>query len=96
MFSKKKQYKITPDNKERIDYELDQLTDIGNGIYSKVKEFELGYYIKIILDLKKLNINKEEKQCPDLVTFLIIVDYSYPENSPKILSKTSVYNIYNI
>lgn len=94
MFSKKKQFQITKENMDRITKEIDELTVMDNGIYSKVKEFELGYYIKIIIDREKLNIKIDEERknedIPVLITFLLIVDYSYPQNRPKILAYTKV------
>ncbi len=61
-------------------------------MFFKSKEFEIGYYINIIIDKRilGLEINTEEKNVPDFLTFLIIVDSFYPEQPPKILSKSNV------
>ena len=73
------------------DSEIEKLSTLSDGIYSKVKENELGFYIKIIVDRNKLgNEFKSQSSLPECITFLMIVDYSFPSQPPKILSKTNV------
>ena len=98
IFKNKKQFLITKENKERIEKEIDDLSLLPDGIYTKVKELEMGYYIKIIIDRKKLGIEQKKDfstssnfgSVPECITFLMIVDYSYPASPPKIISKTTV------
>ena len=91
-FKNKKNFSISKEKKTRIENEIEELSNLSNGIYSKVKEFELGYYIKIIIDKNRIGININEDKysnLPNTITFLIIIDYTFPENPPKILSKTN-------
>jgi len=91
-FKNKKKFLIQKDKKARIEKEIEEVSNLSNGIYSKVKEFELGYYIKIIIDKNKIEINLNENKysnLPNTIVFLIIIDYSFPDNPPKILSKTN-------
>lgn len=62
-------------------------------MFFKAKEFEIGYYINIIIDKRilGLDINTEDKNIPDFLTFLIIVDSFFPEQPPKILAKSNVF-----
>lgn len=103
MFAKKKQFKIQKEYASRIEKDIEDISLMNNGIFAKIREFELGYYITVIIDREKLNIkideDKKEAKIPELVNFLIIVDYLYPESTPKILAKTAVIffnNIYNL
>lgn len=61
-------------------------------MFYKSKEFETGYYINIIIDKRILGIeiNSEDKNIPDFLTFLVIVDCFFPEKQPKILTKSNV------
>ena len=91
VFQSKNQFHITKENKERIKNEIEKLSNLSDGIYSKVKETELGYYIKIIVDRNKLgNPFKNQTTIPECITFLLIIDYSFPKEPPKILSKSNV------
>ena len=101
VFNNKSQFHISKENKARIDSEIEKLSTLSNGIYSKVKENELGFYIKIIVDRNKLgNEFKSQSSLPECITFLMIVDYSFPSQPPKILSKTNVLilliNLYSL
>ena len=62
-------------------------------MFFKSKEFEIGFYINIIIDKRilALEINSEDKNIPDFVNFLLIVDSFFPEQPPKILTKTNVF-----
>ena len=55
-FKNKKNFLISNEKKARIQKEIDELLNLSDGIYSKIKENELGYYVKIIID--KTNIDK--------------------------------------
>lgn len=67
-------------------------------MFHKSKEFEIGYYINIIIDKRilGLEINSEDKNMPDFLTFLLIVDCFCPEKPPKILTKSNVKVFPNI
>lgn len=84
-------FKISKESKDRIESEIEKLSSLADGIYSKIKVFDLGYYIKIMIDKAKITIPQDKYlDIPDFITFLIILDYSYPEQPPKIISKTKV------
>ena len=48
-----------------------------------------------MIDKKKLNldINFEDKNLPDFLSFLMIVDSQFPSVPPKILAKNNVFSI---
>ena len=75
-----------------IEKEIEQLSQLKDGMFHKSKEFEIGYYINIIIDKRilGLEINSEDKNMPDFLTFLLIVDSFCPEKPPKILTKSNV------
>jgi hypothetical protein len=72
--------------------EIESLSNLKDGMFYKSKEFEIGYYINIIIDKRILGLefNSEDKNMPDFLTFLLIVDSFYPEKPPKILTKSNV------
>lgn len=80
-------------NKERLDDEFKKLVGLSNGIYYKIKENKYGYYIKILVDKAKLNLQNNNIDIPDIINFLIIIDITYPDECPKILAKSKVYII---
>ena len=89
----KKQYLIKKDNRARIEKEIKGLDKLPKGIYAKFKNNEHGFYIKIIVDKNYIAIDKTDKiysTLPDVINFLIILDYSFPEEPPKILCQTNV------
>ena len=96
VFKNINQFDISEENQDRIKLEIEEkLPSLPQGIYSKVKVFDRACYIKIIVDTKIIGINTEEiknkvKNIPECITFLVIVDYSFPNNPPKILSKSDV------
>jgi hypothetical protein len=61
-------------------------------MFFKSKEFEIGYYINIIIDKRILGLemNFEDKNIPDFLNFLVILDSFFPEERPKILAKSNV------
>ena len=88
----KKQFIITKENRQRILNDIDELANLPNGVFAKVKQYEHGYYIKIIVD--KIYIKdgiKENKynSIPDTIIFLMVVDYSFPKEPPKIFCQTN-------
>jgi ubiquitin-protein ligase len=93
MFIKnKKNYILKKDKKNRIEKDINELDSLPKGIYAKNKfnENEQAYFIKIVVDKDIINIDKIFATIPDVITFLIILDYCYPENPPKILCQTNV------
>jgi len=80
--------------------EIEGLKDLPDGIYTKSKEFELGHYLTIIIDKKKIsfdiNIETDNSTVPDFITFLLIIDTQFPSSPPRILAKTNVYIGLNI
>ena len=91
----KKLYNLSKDTKKRIDSDIKELDNLPKGIYAKIKFYqaEQEYYIKILVDREYLKIEKTNKNyslLPDMINFLIILDYSYPKQAPKILCQTNV------
>ena len=91
----KKLYALSKETKKRIDYDIKELDLLPKGIYVKIKYYELEqeYYVKILVDKEYLQIdptNKNYSLIPDMINFLIILDYSYPKIPPKILCQTNV------
>ena len=66
------------------------LSKLPDGIYHKHKELDIGFHINLMIDKKILKIQVEDKNIPEFITFLMIVDWNYPKSPPKILSKTNV------
>ena len=92
IFKNKKEYKITSENQKRIKEEIEELSSLTDGLYSKIKEFSMGYYIKIIIDKNKIGIDLKDKKysnLPETIIFLLIIDYTFPKFPPKILAKTN-------
>ena len=103
MFIKnKKNYILKKEKKKRIEDDINELASLPKGIYAKNRfnENEQAYFIKIVVDKEVIKIEKTNKifaTIPDVITFLIIIDYCYPENPPKILCQTNVRkNINNV
>ena len=96
MFIKnKKNYSLKKDKKQRIENDIKELELLPKGIYAKNKynENEQAYCIKIFVDKETIKIEKTNKiysTLPDVIQFLIILDYCYPFNPPKILCQTNV------
>ncbi len=92
IFKNKKEYKITKENQTRIKDEIEELSSLTDGLYSKIKEFPMGYYIKIIIDRNKIGLDLKDKKysnLPETIIFLLIIDYTFPKLPPKILAKTN-------
>ena len=96
MFIKnKKLYNIKKENKIRIEHDIKELDSLPKGIYIKTKnnENEEAYIIKIMVDKNAIALENTDKiysTIPDMINFLIIIDYCYPENPPKVLCQTNV------
>jgi len=81
--------------------EIEFLNTLPDGMYCKCKEFEIGHYITVIIDKKKLSfeIQLDEESAsslPDFITFLLIVDCQFPTSAPKVLTKTNVRKLFYI
>jgi ubiquitin-protein ligase len=88
----KKQFEITKENEKRIEKELEDSADLPNGIFAKIKRYDHGYYIKIIIDkafIKDKIPENKFNSIPDTITFLMVVDYSFPSEPPKIFCQTN-------
>ena len=80
----------------KIKDDIDGLTKLPMGISAKTKEFDFAYYVKITISKKNINIdstNKNNALLPDIITFLIVLDVSYPNEPPKIFCQTNVSKI---
>lgn len=102
LFKNLKQFEISEENQNRIKNEIEEkLPLLPKGIYYKVKVFDRACYVKIIIETNIIGIKKEDLinktlNLPDIITFLIIVDYSFPNSPPKILSKSDVIILFFI
>jgi ubiquitin-protein ligase len=88
----KKQFVITKENRERILKDIDDLANLPNGVFAKVKQYEHGYYIKIIVDktyIKESTPENKYNSIPDTIIFLMVVDYAFPKEPPKIFCQTN-------
>lgn len=88
----KKQFAITQENRTRILKDIDELVNLPTGLFAKVKQYEHGYYIKIIVDKTYIQNSIPENKfnsIPDTIIFLMIADYSFPELPPKIFCQTN-------
>ena len=91
----KKLYALSKESKKRIDIDIKELDNLPKGIYAKIKYYELEqeYYVKILVDKEYLQLpptSKNYSLIPDIIEFLIILDFTYPKAPPKILCKTNV------
>ena len=88
----KKQFIITKENRQRILKDIEDLANLPNGVFAKVKQYEHGYYIKIIVDKTYIKDNTPENKynsIPDTIMFLMVVDYAFPKEPPKIFCQTN-------
>lgn len=96
----KKNFLLTEKGLKKIKEDLGGLTKLPGGISAKSKEFDFAYYVKITISKKNINIDSSNKNyalLPDAITFLIVLDFTYPNEPPKIFCQTNVSkkNIYN-
>jgi hypothetical protein len=93
-FKSKKKYILSNITKNKIEKELHLLeSNLKDGMFHKAKEFEIGFYINIIINRRVLlipEISSDDKNIPDYLTFMFILDSSFPEQPPKILLKSNV------
>ena len=88
----RKQFVITKENRLRILKDIEDLANLPNGVFAKVKQYEHGYYIKIIVDKTYIKDNTPENKynsIPDTLMFLMVVDYAFPRERPKIFCQTN-------
>ena len=88
----RKQFVITKENRLRILKDIEDLANLPNGVFAKVKQYEHGYYIKIIVDKTYIKDNTPENKynsIPDTLMFLMVVDYAFPKEPPKIFCQTN-------
>jgi ubiquitin-protein ligase len=88
----KKQFAIKTENRQRILKDIEELANLPNGVFAKVKQYEHGYYIKIIVDKTYIKDSTPENKyntIPDIIMFLMVVDYSFPKEPPKIFCQTN-------
>ena len=84
---------LTEKGKEKIKEDIDRLAELPNGINAKTKEFDFAYYVKITINKNNISIDSTNKNyvlLPDVITFLIVLDFSYPKEPPKIFCQTNV------
>lgn len=95
LLKNRKLFNISAESEKRIKREIEQFAQLPKGIFAKMKYYsvEQVYHIKIIVDKEYLKIdssNKNYSLIPDTINFLVILDYSYPKEPPKILCQTNV------
>ena len=81
----KKNFLLTEKGIKKIKQDIEGLTKLPIGIYAKSKEFDFAYYIKITVSKNNIYV-----LLPDEITFLIVLDVSYPNEPPKIFCQTNV------
>ena len=93
-FQKNKKYFLLNEKTiKKIKEDIEGLTKLPIGIYAKTKEFDFAYYVKITINKDNICIdstNKNYALLPDAITFLIVLDSSYPKEPPKIFCQTNV------
>ena len=93
----KKQFLLNEKGIQKIKDDIEGLTKLPIGISAKTKEFDFAYYVKITISKNNICIdstNKNYTLLPDIITFLIVLDVSYPKEPPKIFCQTNVSNIF--
>ena len=89
----KKHFLLSEGTRRKINQDINKLAKLQTGIYAKTKEFDFAFYIKITINKNKINIdstNKSYALLPDTITFLIVLDSTYPNEAPKIFCRTNV------
>ena len=88
-----KSFLLTENGIKKIKKDIDGLTKLPIGIYAESKEFDFAYYVKITVSKNNIAIDSTDKNyvlLPDAITFLIVLDVSYPKEPPKIFCQTNV------
>lgn len=89
----RKHFLITEKGIQKIKEDIDGLSKLPIGINAKTKEFDFAYYVKITINKNNISIDQTNKNyalLPDSITFLIVLDASYPDEPPKIFCQTNV------
>jgi ubiquitin-protein ligase len=89
----KKNFLLNEKSIKKIKEDIEGLTKLPIGIYAKTKEFDFAYYVKITINKNNVcmdSTNKNYALLPDTITFLIVLDSSYPKEPPKIFCQTNV------
>jgi ubiquitin-protein ligase len=84
---------ITEKGIQKIKEDINGLSKLPIGINAKTKEFDFAYYVKITINKNNISIDQTNKNyalLPDSITFLIVLDASYPDEPPKIFCQTNV------
>ena len=94
IFKQHRQYQIPQERIHLIESDIEGLSNLPPGIFSKVKIFELEYYIKIIINRNIIGIALDESNIkynniPEFITFLVIINHTYPTQPPPILAKST-------
>lgn len=71
--------------------EIDSLKDLKNGMYIHQKEVGSDFHIDVMIEKNMIGIDSEEikERVPETLVFLIIIDNTYPEGHPKVLTKSN-------
>ena len=71
--------------------ELESLKNFKQGIYINPKDLGQEYLIDVLIEKNIIGIDSEKakERVPETVVFLIIIVQGYPENAPKILTKSN-------
>jgi hypothetical protein len=89
----RKHFLITEKGIQKIKEDINGLSKLPIGINAKTKEFDFAYYVKITINKNNISIDQTNKNyalLPDSITFLIVLDASYPDEPPKIFCQTNV------
>ena len=56
-----------------------------------MKEHETAIYINLLIDKRIVGIDdtKKKAQIPDIIIFLLVLDSNYPEEAPKLITKSN-------
>jgi ubiquitin-protein ligase len=93
----KKHFLLTQKGIEKIKEDIAGLSKLPRGISVKTKEFDFAFYIKTTISKSNIAIDPNHKNyalLPDAITFLIVLDVTYPDEPPKIFCQTNVRNKY--
>lgn len=89
----KKNFLLSENGIKRIKSDIKELSKLPVGITIQSKEFDFAFYIKIFISKNNINIDSNNKNyvlLPDSIGFLIVLDNTYPNDSPKIFCQTNV------
>jgi hypothetical protein len=95
----KKNFLLTEKGIVKIKNDINGLTKLPMGISAKTKEFDFAYYVKIVINKNNICLDSSNKNytlLPDAITFLIVLDVTYPKEPPKIFCQTNVSVLNNM